>query len=784
MVIVYYFLGPISILAFILIVAVILGQRNVLKGYKSRDKRRRKFIDSRSGIVNQIVTGIKNLKFNAWEYIFKDKIDGIRKKEKNILQKMFELTGLSLTLMTSVAPFAGYICFSFLLLTFTEMSVADIYASMMYLNRMRYCLKVLNNATINYYNSLPSFKRIDQMLRIDESQDFYTTNQSDELEVGSIEYEGLSSTWDDFELKNKLKFISGNKEDKEEVREENEEQTYLKDINLKVGKGEFTVLIGQTASGKSSVVKALMGQMKTLEGSVTKNGRVAYISQQAFLVNETLRNNIVFGSEYDEEKYERIVRICQLETDIEMLPAGDQTEIGERGINLSGGQKQRVSIARAVYSDSDIYLIDDCLSALDAHVGKAILEQVFFDHLKDKTRLMVSHHTYFLDKVDKIAIMKKGEIFEQGTFEELSQNPAFKEFQEKTDKIEEEGSKKTPSKSVKKQKDSEKNRLEKMSDSKRKQTLIPLDFPEKYIKSKKTAGELVSTKRKTKSEINIKFEGNLTQEENRSIGVVDWGVILFYLKKGGLAIFLIIFSLFSLCEAFNLLINWWSSVMFEDEITHRSTFNNFLIFTGLIFGFLLINYLKLFLFSFFCASAGYNIFDTLIWNIIRKPLSFFDTTHSGVILNRAIDDMEAADLDFPKYSTELFDYVATILGSYFLVFIASPSMIVIIIICNIINLWVFFTYLTSSTDLKRLFRVSRSPVITTISEMVNGMTQIRTYDYQGILQKKWEKYHDLSINTQLHEQYCLIWVCLWTNISFFLLAFAVGVMFVITRCFR
>ena len=315
--------------------------------------------------------------------------------------------------------------------------------------------------------------------------------------------------------------------------------------------------------------------------------------------------------------------------------------------------------------------------------------------------------------------------------------------------------------------------------------LILSDLIEKYVKAPKRSTKRSGYSKSERKSNEIKnFKGNLILEEKRSIGVVDWGVILFYLKKGGLSSFIIIFVLFGLCEVFNLLINWWASVIFEDEITQTSAIKHVLIFTGLICSFLLFNYSKLFLFSFFCSRAGYNIFDTLIWNIIRKPLSFFDTTHSGVILNRAIDDMEAADLDFPYASMELFDYLATIMGSYFLVLIASPCMVFIIVVCNVINVWVFFTYLKSSTDLKRLFRVSRSLVITTISEMVNGMTQIRTYNYQRVLEKKWEKYHDQSILTQLHQEYCLIWVCLWTHISFLFLATMVGVMLVITKSFK
>lgn len=165
----------------------------------------------------------------------------------------------------------------------------------------------------------------------------------------------------------------------------------LKNINIEFNSGEFSAIVGKVGSGKTSLLLALMKEMSITKGKVSKNGTFAYINQEAFLLNDSLKNNILFGKEYNQEKYEKILDICQLRPDIEMLPGGDETEIGENGINLSGGQKQRVSIARAVYSDRDIYIIDDCLSALDAYVGKAILDGVFKEYLKGKTRIMVTH---------------------------------------------------------------------------------------------------------------------------------------------------------------------------------------------------------------------------------------------------------------------------------------------------------------------------------------------------------------------------------------------------------
>lgn len=198
-----------------------------------------------------------------------------------------------------------------------------------------------------------------------------------------------------------------------------DDQTTLKNINLSVKKGSLTAVVGPVGTGKTSLISALLGEMVKVRGSVNVDGKIAYVPQQAWIQNATLQDNITFGKSFNKRFYQQVVEACALTADFAMLPGGDQTEIGEKGINLSGGQKQRVSLARAVYSGADIYIFDDPLSAVDSHVGKHIFDNVMSNEtgmLKGKTRFLVTHAVSFLPKVDEIFVMVQGEISESGSY--------------------------------------------------------------------------------------------------------------------------------------------------------------------------------------------------------------------------------------------------------------------------------------------------------------------------------------------------------------------------------
>lgn len=210
-----------------------------------------------------------------------------------------------------------------------------------------------------------------------------------------------------------------------------DDETTLRNIDMRVETGNLVAVVGTVGSGKSSLISALLGEMEKVSGRVNTIGSIAYVSQQAWIQNCTLQENILFGKPLDQKLYDKVIAACALKPDIDMLPGGDQTEIGEKGINLSGGQKQRVSLARAVYNNADIYFMDDPLSAVDAHVGKHIFEEVIGPNgiLSGKTRILVTHGITFLPQVDNIFVLKDGEISESGSYEALmNKKGAFADF--------------------------------------------------------------------------------------------------------------------------------------------------------------------------------------------------------------------------------------------------------------------------------------------------------------------------------------------------------------------
>lgn len=195
----------------------------------------------------------------------------------------------------------------------------------------------------------------------------------------------------------------------------------LRNINMNVKEGQLVAIVGTVGVGKSTLLSAILGEVDHQSGHVNTKGRIAYVAQQPWIQNATVRQNILFGLPHEFSKYEKVIEGCALKPDLEILSAGDETEIGEKGINLSGGQKQRVALARAAYNNADLYLLDDPLSAVDSHVAKHLFEKIIGPKgmLQRKTRVLVTHGVTYLPEMDNIIVLKDGEITEQGTYREL-----------------------------------------------------------------------------------------------------------------------------------------------------------------------------------------------------------------------------------------------------------------------------------------------------------------------------------------------------------------------------
>lgn len=190
------------------------------------------------------------------------------------------------------------------------------------------------------------------------------------------------------------------------------------DINLNITQGLYAI-IGQVGSGKSTLLNAILGEIKINAGECTINGKMSYSAQEPWLFEGTIRNNIIFVDEYNDERYRKVIEVCALDRDLKLLGRGDQTIVGERGISLSGGQKARISLARAIYKQADIYLLDDPLSAVDSHVGKQIYEKCITDYLNDKICVLVTHQLQYLKNVEHVVLMRRGKIEKEGSYQSV-----------------------------------------------------------------------------------------------------------------------------------------------------------------------------------------------------------------------------------------------------------------------------------------------------------------------------------------------------------------------------
>ncbi|XP_053816202.1 ATP-binding cassette sub-family C member 3 isoform X3 [Vidua chalybeata] len=325
-----------------------------------------RYKDSRIKLMNEILGGIKVLKLYAWEPSFSEKVLEIRKNELRVLKNSAYLNSLS-TFAWISAPFLVALTTFAVYVSVDEKNILDAekaFVSLSLFNILKFPLNMLPQVISNIAQTSVSLKRIQQFL------------SHDELNPNCVETKVIAPG-NAISVRNAT--FSWGKELK----------PTLKDINMLIPSGSLVAIVGHVGCGKSSLVSALLGEMEKLEGEVAVKGSVAYVPQQAWIQNATLKDNILFGQAPNEEKYQDALESCALKTDLEVLPGGDQTEIGEKGINLSGGQRQRVSLARAVYSSSDIFLLDDPLSAVDSHVAKHIFDKVIGPDgvLKGKPRL-------------------------------------------------------------------------------------------------------------------------------------------------------------------------------------------------------------------------------------------------------------------------------------------------------------------------------------------------------------------------------------------------------------
>ncbi|KAG8328053.1 Canalicular multispecific organic anion transporter 1 [Homalodisca vitripennis] len=531
----------------------------------------------------------------------------------------------------------------------------------------------------------------------------------------------------------------------------------LRNITLKIKPGQLVAVVGAVGSGKSSLISAFLGEIHKISGYVNTKGRIAYVPQQAWIQNATARENILFGSKVDNKKYLNTVKACALIQDFEMLPGGDSTEIGEKGINLSGGQKQRVSLARAVYNDADIYLLDDPLSAVDSHVGKHIFENVIGPTgvLKNKTRILVTHSVTFLNQVDNIVVLKAGEITEMGTFKELlAKKGEFSDFL-----VQHITSTNDPELETE---------IEEMIDDDNDKavlkTKLKLSRSESVVsaalsRSASTKSALLSRCGSSKSAL-LSRSGSarsalitdssipedtgcdqsrfnldkLIQTEKTETGSVKWSVYGHYIKSAGIIISLSTLSFQILSQALAVTANMWLSAWTKDStavvdgVQDLQKRNFYLeIYTMLGFGQMVFAVISAVTLAFGTILASKYLHASMLSNILRCPMSFFDTTPTGRIVNRFGKDVDVLDITLPTSISNTLSMTSIVLGALVVISWSTPIFLVVIFPVGLIYYVLQKVYVATSRQLKRIESVSRSPIFSHFSESISGASSIRAY---------------------------------------------------------
>ncbi|KAG7325289.1 hypothetical protein KOW79_011605 [Hemibagrus wyckioides] len=680
--------------------------------------------DARIKLMNEILNGMKVLKLYAWELSFKEKILQIRQKELSVLRKSGYLSALSVMAWTS-APFLVALTTFAVYVNVDKNHVLDAekaFVSLSLFNILRFPLNMLPQVISSIMQASVSLKRIQHFL------------SHDELDPESVDRKPAASEYAVTVVNGKFTWAK-------------KDPPALQNINVMVPQGSLLAVVGHVGCGKTSLVSALLGEMEKLEGHVSIKGSVAYVPQQAWIQNATLRDNILFGRPYVEDKYRRVLDACALTPDLDVLPGGDQTEIGEKGINLSGGQRQRVSLARSLYSEADVYLLDDPLSAVDAHVAKHIFDNVIGPEgaLRQKTRLLVTHSISFLPQVDNIMVLVEGRVSEMGSYQVLlNENGAFAEFlrnysleeimedDEVTEVlIDEEELFPDDALSIHTDMvDQEPAVNEARRQFMRQISIMSNDMENTRTKSvrkrrfsEKRHGEPPQEKKESKVE-------KLIQAETAETGRVKLKVYWEYVKAVGPLMSLLICFLYAAQSAAAIGANIWLTVWTND--TQESTREDNVPMRVGVYAALGITQGLLVMSSSFTLALGKihaarKLHQGLLDNKFHTPQSFFDTTPIGRIINRFSKDIYVIDEALPSTILMFLGTFFTSLSTVIVIISSTPIFAVVIGPLALIYFFVQRFYVATSRQLKRLESVSRSPIYSHFSETITGTSVIRAF---------------------------------------------------------
>jgi len=644
--IIWRYIGLPTVFGYGVLILLIPMQIMFSKKFSQYRKTTMSCTDTRVQTINELIKGCQIIKMYNWEKAMEERVREARRCELSNIYKSSCLralnTAISFTalLLISLATFGGSWLMGRTLLS------EDIFSTLAFFVMIRGPVTLaIPNAIEKLGEANVSAKRIDQFMQLDT-----LSNKREKVENKNDEHviimEDASFSWKD--------------------------TPSLLSVNLKIRRGNLIGVKGAIGAGKSTLLAAILGEINLVSGKLRLNASsISYAPQSAWIFTGTIRDNILLGKAMDEERYKNVVKACCLDVDLENFgEVGDLLMIGDQGINLSGGQRARISLARALYADADLYLLDDPLAAVDPKVAKNIFDKCIGPHslLRGKTRILVTHQTHFLIETDQMILITNGHIDELEIEQRPTRQPSLSDDQE-TDFV---------------------------------LTTVVTDM------------------------------NSIVKNETSVDGAIKWKVWLKLLTSPPLRWFgfLLMIILMLVNEASYDFANMWLALWSDkDKIEQRSSFYAY-VYVGAVCSTLIISIIRAgyMYYIMLCGSTYFH--NKMLESILYTSLNFFESNPSGRILNRASKDQLVLDQSLPSALIDAMQYLLLTVGSIAIIGRANPWALLILIPLIPSVLWLRRFYMNSSRQLKRLESVTRSPIYTLFSSSLNGLTSIRAFDVQ------------------------------------------------------
>ncbi|KAF8892115.1 multidrug resistance-associated ABC transporter [Infundibulicybe gibba] len=670
---------------------------------KNRDKRTR--------LMSELLANIKSIKLYAWEFSFIRKISETRNNhELKMLRKIGIVTALNTALWAGIPLLVAFSSFATAALVSAKPLTSDvIFPAISLFMLLQFPLAMISQVTSNIIEAIVSVQRLSSFLQADELQeDARTIVKQSTIQYGDnvLAIRDADFSWS-----------------------KNDPQPALEGINLTVKKGELVGILGRVGAGKTSLLSAIIGEMARREGEIIVSGSMAYAPQNPWILSASVRENILFSHEYDETFYNLVLDACALNQDLALLPQGDLTEVGEKGITLSGGQRARVSLARAIYARADLTLLDDCLAAVDSHVARHVFDNVIGPQglLSTKARILVTNSIAFVKQFDQLVFIRRGIVLENGSYGELMANPEseFGKLVRGHGSSSSSGTS-TPfitSGSTTPRNDSPQSPKDSVDYS--------VVISEKLRHHRGSFGKATPAQPPSTRATST----GLTKEHTER-GRVKIQVYKQYLEaasRTGFSIFIlatIAQQITSVCA--NLALQSWGE--HNREMGDNSGMLRYLAAYGLFsLSSILLGGLSTIVIWVFCSlRSARRLHDSMLDTLMKAPLSFFELTPTGRILNLFSRDTYVVDQILARVIQGLCRTAAVCLSIVAVIGTSFPPFLLSVIPLGWFYLRVMKYYLATSRELKRLDAVSRSPIFAWFSESLAGLSTIRAFNQQSV----------------------------------------------------